>query len=319
MYSFATAIGIDIAKNSLKVAVIKMSGEVLFQHSTPIMQKQNREYMLSLILESVEYTRNKIAPANINPIAIGVAASGFVNCQKGIFIGPDHGIEGWNEVPLSRILNAQTGLPSYIDNDANLMTIAEYRYGAARGYRNVLFVALRAGIGGGIIINGKLHRGMNNASGEIGQMIINFSGGVSDTGIRGSYEYYASASALVRRYLEEKGPYPSYGTEITAKEIFELSYKRDPDAVKAVNENAMLVGIGLANLISIFSPEMIVLGGGMAQAHDDYIKMIRSHTLDNLLENSSTGVRIERGLLGSNASLVGAAFYSLTRLSGKSI
>jgi glucokinase len=296
-----------------------MSGEVLHQDSVQLKPLQDKDYLLSQILYAIKTIRKKVASDNINPIAIGVSASGFVNCQKGIFLGPDHGIKGWTNVPLSRILNAETGLPAFVDNDANLMTVAEYRFGAAKGFRNVVFVALRSGIGGGIIIDGKLHRGVNNASGEIGQMIINFSGGLSETGIRGSYEHYASASALVRRYLEEKGPDSLNETTVCARDIFELSYKHDAVALKVVNENASLAGVGLANLISIFSPEMIVLGGGMAQAHDDYINLIRKYTLANLLENSSKGVQIERGLLGANAALIGAAFNSLIRLAGKSI
>ena len=105
----------------------------------------------------------------------------------------------------AKIVKQETGLPAYVDNDANMMTIAEHRFGAAKGFRNIIFVALRTGIGGGIIINDKLYRGANNAGGEIGQMIINCDNGTSDKGIKGSYEHFASASAIVRRYNEETG------------------------------------------------------------------------------------------------------------------
>ena len=108
-------------------------------------------------------------------------------------------------MPLAKIINHEIGLPAYVGNDANMMTIAEHRFGVARGFNNIIFVALRTGIGGGIIINGKLYRGINNAGGEVGQMIINFDDGISDKGIRGSYEHFASASAIVSRYQEEIG------------------------------------------------------------------------------------------------------------------
>jgi glucokinase len=150
-------------------------------------------------------------------------------------------------------------------------------------------------------------------------MIIDFKGGVSDIGIRGSFEYFASASALVRRYREGKGTVNNEKNNITAKDIFELSYENDPVAVKVVNENAALVGIGVANLIAIFAPQIIVLGGGMADARDNYLQMIRNSAFSNSLENCRAEVKIERAHLGSKAALIGAAYFSLTRLAGKTI
>lgn len=176
------------------------------------------------------------------------------------------------------------------------------------------------GIGGGIIINGKLYRGVNNAGGEIGQMIINFDGGLSDKGIRGSFEHLASADALVRRFKEivrSKGGFKK--KTISCKEIFRLFYSKDPSALEAIKENAELVGIGLANLITIFAPEIIVLGGGMSEARNMYINMIRKSAFANSLESCRSEVKIERAHLGFNASLLGSAYYSMLRLSGKSI
>ncbi len=200
------------------------------------------------------------------------------------------------------------------------MTIAEHRFGAAKGYDNIIFVALRSGIGGGIIINGKLYRGVNNAGGEVGQMIINFENAKSDKGIRGSYEQFASASAIVRRYNEEIAvPDGELSKPLSCREIFELSYRNSAVALKVVKENAMLVGIGLANLITIFAPQIIVLGGGMSEANDSYLSMIKDSAFANSLENCRSEVKIERAHLGSSASLLGSAYYGMTRLAGKSI
>jgi glucokinase len=151
-------------------------------------------------------------------------------------------------------------------------------------------------------------------------MIINFNNDISDKGIRGSYEHFASASAIVRRYREESGIlHPENGKPLSCREIFELSYQDSPVAVKVVKENAELVGIGLANLISIFAPEIIVVGGGMSEANDNYLAMIRQSAFANSLENCRSEVKIERALLGSSASLLGSAYWGMTRLAGKSI
>ena len=160
---------------------------------------------------------------------------------------------------------------------------------------------------------------MNNAGGEVGQMIINFENETSDKGIRGSYEQYASASAIMKRYREETGTGSQKSKVVSCREIFELSYKNEPVAVKVVKENAGLVGIGLANLITIFAPEIIVLGGGMSEANDSYLSMIKESAFANSLENCRSAVKIERAHLGSSASLLGSAYYGMTRLAGKSI
>jgi glucokinase len=320
MFDHAAAIGVDIGRNSIKIAVVKISGEVIATKSYPLNSYQTRDYIISMLLQAIKDIRQSVASEGVNPICIGTAAKGFIDHASGIVIGPDQGIKDWTNVPLAKIFNQETGLPAYVGNDANMMTIAEHRFGAAKGYNNIIFVALRTGIGGGIIINGKLYRGVNNAGGEVGQMIINFENDISDKGIRGSYEQYASASAIVRRYQEEAGANSIKKEKpLTCREIFELSYTSSPIAVKVVKENAELVGIGLANLITIFAPEIIVLGGGMSEAKDSYLAMIRESAFANSLENCRSEVKIERAHLGSKASLMGSAYYGMTRLAGKSI
>jgi glucokinase len=320
MFNHTSAIGTDIGRYSLNIAVVRMGGEVLAIKSFPLKQKQTRDYILTKLFEAIKEIRRTVAADGINPISIGIAAKGFIDHKNGIVLGPDQGIKDWTNVPLARMVNIETGLPVYVGNDANMMTIAEHRFGAAKGFENIIFVALRTGIGGGIIINGKLYRGVNNAGGEVGQMIIDYKSGFSDKGIKGSYEHFASASAIVRRYYEETN---SAGEKqemiLTCREIFELSYSNSPAAVKVVRENAELVGIGLANLIAIFAPEIIVVGGGMAEAHESYFRLIKESAFANSLENCRAEVRIERAHLGSAGSLLGSAIYGMSKLAGQNI
>jgi glucokinase len=320
MFNHAAAIGIDIGKNEINTAIIKMHGEIIASRTVPLTGSQSKDYLIDRLLFAIEEQRRSVAADGINPICIGTSAKGFIDHAAGVVLGPDQGIKDWKNVPLAKIINQASGLPAYIGNDANMMTIAEHRFGAAKGYNNIIFVALRTGIGGGIIINGKLYRGVNNAGGEVGQMIINFNASASDKGVKGSYEQFASASALVKRFNEENPDHYDDGSKaISVREIFELSYKGLPAAEKVVDENADLVGIGLANLISIFAPEIIVLGGGMAQARDSYLEKIRKSAFNNSLENCRSEVRIERAQLGPAASLLGSAYYSMIRLSGKNV
>ena len=320
MFNHAAAIGVDIGRNSIRIAVVKINGDIIAAKSFPLNSVQTKEYITSKLLEAIRDIRQFVASDGVNPICIGTSAKGFIDHMAGIVLGPDQGIKDWINVPLAKIINQDTGLPTFVGNDANMMTIAEHRFGAAKGYSNIIFVALRTGIGGGIIINGKLYRGVNNAGGEVGQMIISFENEISDKGIRGSYEQLASASAVVRRYREETiAAGLNADVPLSCREIFELSYTNSSLAAKVVKENARLVGIGLANLISIFAPEIIVLGGGMSEANDSYLDMIRESAIANSLENFRSAVNIERAHLGSSASLLGSAYYAMTRLAGKTI
>lgn len=323
MYEYATAIGIDIGRTMIRTALVRYGGEIISDYSYIFDSIPVRDNLLSKILVAITKIRNEAKVKKLNPLCIGIAAKGFVNYRKGIIYGPDQGIEGWRDVHLAKIISSETGLPVYVDNDAKLMAIAELFKGAGEGYDNIIFVALRSGIGGALIIDGKLYRGSDNAGGEIGQMSIDVSGEYSDKGIRGSLEHYASSVALVNDYLELSGKKnDDYGTrenKIRARDVFELSYKGDDHAGTAVCNNARYVGAGLANLVSIFAPDLIILGGGMAMARDEYLDMIEESVVSSTLEYCRQNVRIVRAKLGFHASLMGAGIYALTRLDGKHI
>jgi len=323
MYEYATAIGIDIGRTMIRTSLVRYGGKIISDFSYTFDEKPDRDSLISIIVNAVNNTRAEAKNQKINPLCIGIAAKGFINYREGIIYGPDQGIEGWKDVALGKLMSAETGLPVFIDNDANLMAIAEHFNGAGKGFGNIVFVALRSGIGGAIIIDGKLYRGSDNAGGEIGQMSIDMFGNYSDKGIRGSLEYFASSVALVRNYLvlssqiqEGNG---NMTDKISARDVFELSYEGDPHAKIAVRDNANYVGAGLANLISIFAPDIIILGGGMSMARDEYYQMIEESAASNTLEYTRRNVKIVRAKLGFNASLLGAGIYALTRLDGKHI
>lgn len=323
MYKYATSIGIDIGQTMIRSAIVSYGGEVLADLSIKHERVKTSSELISHIISAVSKIRKEASAINLNPLCAGIAARGFVDYKKGVIKGPDQGISGWENVQLSKIVSSETGLPVFIDNDAKLMAIAEYHNGAARNYDNVVFVTLRSGIGGAVIIDGKLYRGADNAAGEIGQMSLDSFGQFSDKGIRGSFEYFASSVALVRNYLALSGQINEKGdmsnANIRARDIFELSYKGDIVAKKVVADNANYIGAGLANLISVFAPDAIILGGGMAMARDVYYDMIRESAFSNSLAFCRENVRIIRAKLGFNASLQGAGIFALTRLDGKHI
>lgn len=317
MYPHAAAIGADLGRFAIRTAVVRYDGKILLRESFPLSLKLTRQNIISSLQSSIWRTRELAAIKGINPLAVGLSAPGFIDHDSGIVLGPDHGIKGWKNVPLASLLQSGTGFPVYAGNDANLMTIAEHRFGRAKGYRHVIFIALRTGIGGGIIIDGRLYRGVNNTGGEIGMMIINPGAGNEPVRGRGTLEEYASAGALVKRYLQESGEDLSGAALLRARSIFEKSAAGDAVARKVVDENALYIGIGMANIVSIFAPEMIVLGGGMSLAGDHYLSEIRRQTRLHSLSWCSRGLKIEKATLGDDAAVAGAAWYALERLDGR--
>jgi glucokinase len=313
MYPHAAAIGADLGRFFVRTAVVRFDGKLLLQESFPLREKLTKANIISSLDSALRHTREQAASIGVNPIAVGVSVPGFIDHDRGVVLGPDNGIKGWKNVPLASELNSTTGLPVYIGNDANLMTVAEHRFGAAKGYRHVIFIALRTGIGGGIIIDGKLYRGVNNAGGEVGMMIIDT--GKPGDAMRGvgTLEEFACGRALVREYLASSGE-TGKSTSLRAADIFRLSREGDSVAGKAILENARFIGIGLANMVSIFAPEIIVLGGGMSLAGEDYLSEIKRQTLLNSLPECSRGLRIEKAVLGADASVIGSAWYALSRL-----
>ncbi|MCU0376938.1 MAG: ROK family protein [Bacteroidales bacterium] len=317
MYPHAAAIGADIGRSAIRTAVVRYDGKVMLRESFPLSAKLTRHNIISSLQSSIWRTRELAAMNGINPLAVGLSVPGFIDHDRGIVLGPDHGVKGWKNVPLASLLHSGTGFPVYAGNDANLMTIAEHRFGRAKGYRHVIFVALRRGIGGGIIIDGRLYRGVNNTGGEIGMMIIDTGRSEESVKGRGTLEDYASAGAMVKRYLQLRGEDPAGSAMLRARTIFGMSEAGDPLARMVVNENARYVGIGLANIVSIFAPEIIVLGGGMALAGDHYLNEIKSQTKLNSLSWCAKGLKIEKATLGDDAAVAGAAWYALERLDGR--
>jgi len=313
LYPHAAAIGADLGRFFVRTAVVRFDGKLLLKESFPLSEKLTRANIVSSLEAALRHTREQAAAIGVNPIAIGVSVPGFIDHDRGVVLGPGHGIRGWKNVPLATELNSTSGLPVYIGNDANLMTVAEHRFGAAKGFRHVIFIALRTGIGGGIIIDGKLYRGVNNAGGEVGMMIIN-TGRPGDVmrGV-GTLEEYACGRALVKQYLSAIGEI-GISDSMRAADVFRLSREGDSAAGFAIAENARFIGIGLANLVSIFAPEIIVLGGGMALAGDDYLNEIKRQTLLNSLPECSRGLKMEKAVLGADASVIGSAWYALSRL-----
>jgi glucokinase len=216
---------------------------------------------------------------------------------------------------LADALTTRLGLPTILENDANAAAVGEMWQGAAVGCKTIICVTLGTGVGGGIILDGKLWRGVDGAAAEIGHMCVDPFGGVACTcGSRGCLEVFASATAIVRMTREASPRYPDsilQGKERTAEMIFEAGKVGDELALEIFRRMGVYLGIGLANLINILNPEMIVIGGGVVNGWDLFEKHMHQQVEERAFPLLTARLKIVRAKCGDDAGLLGAARLAL--------
>jgi glucokinase len=218
---------------------------------------------------------------------------------------------------LGAALTEKLGLPAIIENDANAAAVGEMWQGAAVGCNTIICVTLGTGVGGGIILDGKLWRGVDGSAAEIGHMCVDPFGGVACTcGSRGCLEVFASATAIVRMTREASPRYPDSilqgRADLTAEMIFEAGQRGDDLALEIFRRMGVYLGIGLANLINILNPEMIVIGGGVVNGWDLFEKHMHHQVEERAFPLLAARVKIVRAKCGDDAGLIGAAQLAFT-------
>ena len=249
--------------------------------------------------------------------AVGVGAAGFVDSSRSTVLFSPH--LSWRNEPLKAALHEQIGLPIVVDNDANMTAWAEYRFGAARGYRNALCVTLGTGIGGALLIDGKIFRGGNGMAGEFGHMQVVPQGRRCECGNRGCWEQYSSGNALVREARElvaARSPVAHHLRQLSDDDASKLSgpivtaaaKAGDPAAIELFEEIGGWLGTGLAGLCAAFDPDCIIVGGGVSEAGDLLLDPAREAMRRTL---TGRGFRPEPPVvsahLGPDAGFIGAA------------
>jgi len=222
---------------------------------------------------------------------------------------------GWRDFPLRDEIGSRVNLPATLDNDANCATLGEFWCGAARGGRNVVGMTIGTGIGGGLILDGKLYHGSSDAAGEIGHTTIDSTGRRCKCGNYGCLEAYASGPAIAERAreaLDVDGDSILLGlvdgelSKITSLLVFEASKRGDPVALEVVRDTAHFLGVGIANLINIFNPDIFVIAGGVTQAGDLLFDPMRAEVRRRAFKSSVDACKIVPGSLPLSAGVVGA-------------
>jgi glucokinase len=313
------ALGVDLGGSKILTAVVAPQGEMLSRDETVTPVTNNREAVIQGVLDLVHRALNQASIGISEICAIGVGVAGISNPEAGIlFTSPN--LPALRNVLLRDIMQDKLGKKAFIINDANAAALGEFYFGAARGARNFIYITLSTGIGGGIVIDGKIYNGAIGAAGEVGHMTIDDKGSICNCGNRGCWETLASGTALARearRQIEERVrtsilEYAEKDIDkVTAQAVHSAAQQGDSLAKELIARTGYYVGVGLANLINIFNPELIVIGGGLSSIGDMLLKPAFKVAGERAFKEAFQAVRFASAGLGQNSGVLGAAAFAL--------
>lgn len=302
------AIGLDLGGTSLKYALVDEAGNSFFEGKLPSLASVSASAVMGQLIKVATMIKAEAADRCLKISGVGLATPGIIDEQKRMVLGGAENIAGWKNIDIASSLEEQLELPVIIGNDANLMGLGEMKYGAGRGCTHIIFLTVGTGIGGTVIIDGHLFIGFANRGAELGHVPLIADGERCACGAVGCLEYYASTSALVRRFgtlAQRQGL--TFETEIDGELIVRL-YKEDfPLAVDSMNQHCFYLGRGIAGFINVFSPQRVVVGGGMAEAGAFYLEKIKEVVSENVIAECALNTEITIAELGNKAGLIGAA------------
>jgi len=296
------AAGVDVGGTFVKLALVSEKGDLLFENKLSIGEGSPRDKILDTIKEAISLLMEYAGKNNIQVEGIGMGTPGVV--YNGVVLGGAENLDGWEDLDLSSIFSEVSGLLVFVENDANVMGLGESVYGAARDCTDVLFFTVGTGIGGAMIINGDLYGGYRNRGAELGHFVLEHKGIDCNCGGRGCLEAYASTSALVKQYAVRTG---KDAATIDGHYIVDQFFAGEENAIKCMNEHVDYLGHGIASFINTFAPQKVVIGGGISEAGQFYIDMIKEAATRYVMPDCARYTEIVGASLGNTAGCLGAA------------
>jgi glucokinase len=311
-------VGVDLGGTNLVIGAMSADGATQHaMHSIPTRAELGADAVVGRIVELIETviaeTRATTGAARKDFLGVGIGSPGPLDRERGLVIFTPN--LGWRDFPLRDRVQDGVKLVATLDNDANCATLGEWWIGAAKGAQHVVGLTLGTGIGGGLILDGKLYHGASDVAGEIGHSSIDSTGRRCGCGNYGCLEAYASGPAIAERAREAlAGGEPSIMPSLvggdlatlTAATVYDAAKRDDELALYVVRETARFLGTGIANLLNIFNPEVVVLAGGVTQAGEALFDPLRAEVRRRAFKPAVDACRIVPGALEGNAGVVGA-------------
>jgi glucokinase len=301
----------DLGGTHLRVATVDRNGKVYCRQMQPTPQAEKPNEIVHALIDAAHECERAAAEQGGVISAVSVAVPGTVNISEGVVVKAPNlpCLDGFR---LGAALESELDWPAILENDANAAAIGEMWQGAGQGYRTIICVTLGTGVGGGIILDGKLWRGADGSAAEIGHMGVDPFGGVACTcGSRGCLEVYASATAIVRMTREARPRYPNsslhMSEDLTSEKVYQAGREGDELALEVFRRMGVYLGIGVASLINVLNPEIVVIGGGLSNGWELFAKHMQQQVIERAFPIPARRVKIVRAQCGDDAGLLGAA------------
>lgn len=312
-------LAIDLGGTKIIAALISDKGEMIAREYCPTLADEGPESVIDRMFSVVD---NLLSLRNVSQRqlhSLSVASAGVVDIEKGIVtLSPR--LPGWSDIPLRSIVERRYSVDTFLLNDANAAALGEYHFGAGRGANNLIYITVSTGIGGGIIINGQLYSGSSGGAGEIGHTTVDVNGPRCTCGNTGCLEVLASGTAVAREAIRRitEGEQTSLTEmvegkieDVTAENVSLAAQDGDWLALEVIGQAAAYLGVGIVNMVNLFNPEVIIIGGGLAKMGDLLLEPVRRIVGERAFRLSAQAVRIVPAQLGDDAGVFGAAAFAL--------
>ncbi len=309
------AIGVDLGGTKVDVGIIRQDGKLLRKKREQTLVKKGHEAVIQQMLRMTQEVLSSCKLTEKNILGIGIGAAGPLNMKQGVLITPPN-LPGWELVQIVQPFKEKFRVKTLLNNDANAAALAEWYFGAGKRCRHMIYLTVSTGIGGGIIINGKLYLGANDNAGELGHQTLLPDGPKCGCGNSGCLEALASGTAIARfgRHGVRKNPQSllyhlaNYSQKnITSKMVFQAAKSGDETAKDVVKKCASFLGIGVANIINAFNPEKVVLGGGVSKSGKLWLQLAKEEAKRRAMKPLFSAVEIVTAQLGDDVGVIGAA------------
>ena len=301
-------VGIDIGGTKLATVVADKDGNILQKVRKPTESEKGPHHTVQLLLEMVDEVIDLAGLRRENISGIGVSCGGPLDTKTGIVYSPPN-LPGWDALPLKEMIESEFHIPTVIENDANAGALAEARFGGGRGYDYVLYMTMSTGIGGGIVANGKIYHGANDSAGEVGHQILLPDGPLCGCGQYGCLEALCSGPSIARRAQETITDQPHTKIlalvdgqidHVSSEHVLQAARDGDALAIALVEETAYYMGWGIANLVNILNPQIVLLGTIAVAAGDLLLDPIRRTVTEMAMQRPLESVKIMPAELGDS-------------------
>jgi glucokinase len=301
--------GIDIGGTKIALAVADHEGRIIEKTRFPARTGERGPH--AIIEEALTEIERMLGQTGARLAAVGVGCGGPLDRKRGLILSPPN-LPGWDEFPVVRLVEERLGVPALLDNDANAAALGEHRHGAGAGYRHLVYITISTGIGGGVIVRGKLVHGVYDGAGEVGHMTVLPGGPACGCGGRGCLEALCSGTSIARRARAkmaagETSSLSSQGADnVTAQAVAEAARAGDAVATEVWDETIEYLAVGVGNLFNILAPEAVVIGGGVSTAGEQLFGPLRERVRARARMLPPEMINILQASLGGDSALHGA-------------